>query len=109
MFQHIPASVECPEALSLKNRMYIDSPSTPMHSASGSAHSEVLGSAVISEEINSGEYHVSCTSETKPVYCLICLLRLPLYKLLRSIEYMNFSTNEVYKDLLYAIFFSAFS
>ncbi|THU67301.1 hypothetical protein C4D60_Mb05t23210 [Musa balbisiana] len=62
VFQHIPASVECPEALSLKNRMYIDSPSTPMHSASGSAHSEVLGSAVISEEINSGEYHVSCTS-----------------------------------------------
>ncbi|CAL9162258.1 unnamed protein product [Musa hybrid cultivar] len=62
VFQHIPASVECPEALSLKNRMHIDSPSTPMHSASGSAHSEVLGSAVISEEINSGEYHVSCTS-----------------------------------------------
>ncbi|KAG6536567.1 hypothetical protein ZIOFF_001625 [Zingiber officinale] len=61
--QGIPASLECTEVLSSKNRMHSGSPSTPVHSATDSAHSEELGSAVVSEE-TLGEYHVSCTGST---------------------------------------------
>ncbi|WOL00294.1 calmodulin-binding transcription activator 5-like isoform X2 [Canna indica] len=60
-FQQIPASVQCTETLSLKKKMHNHSPSTPVHSATGSAHSEVLGSAFASEEINSGDHHVRST------------------------------------------------
>lgn len=72
--QGIPASLECTEVLSSKNRMHSGSPSTPVHSATDSAHSEELGSAVVSEE-TLGEYHVSCTGETA-VQILFCRLRL---------------------------------
>nr|XP_010938301.1 calmodulin-binding transcription activator CBT isoform X2 [Elaeis guineensis] len=49
-----PTLVECTDASSLTNRMHHGSPSTPMIS-SGSARSELSGSAVMSEEINSRE------------------------------------------------------
>lgn len=55
MFQTSPALVQSTEVLSLKNRMHNGSPSTQVHSASGSAHSEVLVSSFVSEEINSRE------------------------------------------------------
>ncbi|XP_038973805.1 calmodulin-binding transcription activator CBT isoform X2 [Phoenix dactylifera] len=54
--QNPSTPVECTEALSLTNRMHHGSPSTPINS-SGSAHSELSGSAVMSEEINSREDH----------------------------------------------------
>ncbi|KAG1371335.1 Calmodulin-binding transcription activator CBT [Cocos nucifera] len=53
-FQKPPTPVECTDDLSLTNRMHHGSPSTPMNS-SGSAHSELSGSGVMSEEINSRE------------------------------------------------------
>lgn len=72
--QGIPASLECTKILSSKNMVHTGSPSTPVHSATDSAHSEELGSAVVSEE-TLGEYHVSCTCE-KAVQILLCRLRL---------------------------------
>ncbi|XP_058083699.1 calmodulin-binding transcription activator 6 isoform X2 [Magnolia sinica] len=45
---------ECKEALSLSNRVLHGPPFTPVNSNSGSLHSDTSGSAVVSDEIDSG-------------------------------------------------------
>lgn len=55
MTSYLTTPKECKEALSLSNRMHHGSPShTPVNSHSGSFHSEISGSRVLSEEIDSG-------------------------------------------------------
>ncbi|KAG1338762.1 Calmodulin-binding transcription activator CBT [Cocos nucifera] len=60
-FQHVQTPVECTDTLTLTSRMHHGCPSTPMNSTSGSAQSELSGSTVTSEEINSRDDHATYT------------------------------------------------